>query len=75
MRTALNIEDDVLEAARSIAGEQNLSVGEVLSELARRELQPAGQVGRKRKGFPVFEISRAGTVLILDRVKQYEDEL
>ncbi|MDE0524403.1 MAG: hypothetical protein OXH79_20860 [Boseongicola sp.] len=74
MRTTLNIDDEILEAARSIAGERNLSVGAALSELARRGLRPATQVGRKRSGFPVFEISHAGTVLTLDRVRKHEDD-
>ena len=53
MRTTLNIDDEILDAARSIAEERNLSVGAALSELARRGLRPTGQVGRKRSGFPV----------------------
>ena len=75
MRTTLNIDDEILEAAKSIAGERNLSVGAVLSDLARRGLQPKGAAGRKRRGFPVFEVSDDGTVLTLDRVKRHEDEL
>ncbi len=74
MRTTLNIDDEILEAAKSIAGERNLTVGAVLSELARRGLQPAGQVGRKRKRFPVFEVSPDSSILTLDRVKRHEDE-
>ncbi len=75
MRTTLNIDDEILEAAKSIADERNLSVGTVLSDLARRGLRPETTVLRKRRGFPVFDISRDGTVLTLDRVKRYEDEL
>ena len=74
MKTTLNIDDEILEAARSIAGERNLSVGAAVSELARRGLRPTAQVGRKRSGFPVFEISHAGTVLTLDRVRKHEDD-
>ena len=75
MRTTLNIDDEILEAAKSIAGERNLSVGAVLSDLARRGVQPTDAVRRKRKGFPMFEVSQDGTVLTLDRVKRHEDEL
>ncbi len=75
MRTTLNIDDEILEAAKSIARERSLSVGVVLSELARRGLRPDTTNLRKHKGFPVFDISRDGTVLTLDRVKRYEDEL
>ena len=38
MRTTLVIEDDVLEAARSLAEAEGKSVGEVISTLARRGL-------------------------------------
>lgn len=74
MRTTLNIDDEILKAARSIAGERNLSVGAVLSDLARRGLRPSGAVRCKRRVFPVFEVSHGGTVLTLDRVRRHEDE-
>ncbi len=74
MRTTLNIDDEILDAAKSIAEERNLSVGAVLSELARRGLRPTDAVGRMRGGFPVFGVSDDGTVLTLDRVKRHQDE-
>lgn len=73
MRATLNIDDEILEAARSIAEERRLSVGAVLSELARRGLQWTDAGRRGRKGFPVFDVSRDGTPLTLDRVKRHED--
>ena len=36
MRTTLDIDDDVLQAAKEIAGEPRLTAGQVLSELARK---------------------------------------
>ncbi|MEI4272409.1 antitoxin [Klenkia sp. LSe6-5] len=41
MRTTLDLDADVLEAARQLAGESRRSLGSVLSELARRGLTPA----------------------------------
>ena len=73
MRTTLNIDDEILEAAKSLAGERNLPVGAVLSELARRGLQRPGAGRRRRKGFPVFDVSHESTPLTLDRVKRHED--
>ena len=70
MRTTPDIDEEILKAAKSIAGERNLSVGAVLSELARRELQPAVSPGRERKGFPVFEVSHGGTVLQCDNQEE-----
>ena len=40
VRTTLQIHDDVLEAARCIADDEHASVGEILSILARRGLEP-----------------------------------
>lgn len=73
MRTTLNIDDDILEAAKSIAGERNLPVGVVLSELARRGLRRPDADRRRRKGFPVFDVSSDSTPLTLDRVKRHGD--
>ncbi|MBY3280536.1 CopG family transcriptional regulator, partial [Rhizobium laguerreae] len=39
MRTTLAIDDDVLIAAKAMATQQHRSVGEVISELARRSLR------------------------------------
>ena len=73
MRTTLNIDDEILEAAKSIADERSVSVGAVLSDLARRGLQPTDAGRRKSREFPVFGVSNDGTVLTLDRVKRHED--
>ena len=41
MRTTLDLDDDVLVAARELAAERRRSLGAVISELARRGLTPA----------------------------------
>ena len=40
IRTTLRIHDDVLEAARCIATDEGVAVGDVMSRLARRGLEP-----------------------------------
>lgn len=48
MRTTLNIDDEVLAAARELARQQNLTTGKVLSNLARQALtrgSPASDTG------------------------------
>ena len=74
MRTTLNIDDEILEAARSLADERDVSVGTVLSELARRGLRQRPAPHETRNGFPLFGVSRDGTPLTLSRVKRFEDE-
>lgn len=41
MRTTLDIDDDVVVAARELAADGRRSLGSVISELARRGLTPA----------------------------------
>jgi len=40
VRTTLDIDDDVLQAAKELAASQSTKAGRVLSDLARRALQP-----------------------------------
>lgn len=41
MRTTLELDDDVVNAARDLAREEGKSIGTVVSDLARRGLMPA----------------------------------
>lgn len=54
MRTTVDIDDDVLTAARSLARSQRRSIGTVLSELARRGLNPSSPTTAGPGGFPAF---------------------
>jgi hypothetical protein len=63
MRTTLEIDDDILEAAKSIARQSDRTAGAVLSDLARRALTnvPAKSTRAGVGGFVPFE-SRGGLV-------------
>jgi hypothetical protein len=56
MRTTLTIDDDILAAAKTLAAERNKSLGEVVSELARRGLRPAPYARHEDGKLPVFEV-------------------
>jgi len=57
MRTTLDIDTAVLEAAKEIAGARRTSAGAVISEWARKGLQSSiGQPGFTLAGFPVFSV-------------------
>ena len=43
VRTTLDIDDDVLQAARELAGNRQKTTGKVLSDLARQALAPRGR--------------------------------
>jgi hypothetical protein len=75
MRTTLEIDDDVLEAAKSLARQSDRTAGAVLSELARRALTTAPAVSTRVGvgGFVPFE-SRGGLVTNeqLDRLREQD---
>ena len=75
MRTTLDIDDEILELARSHARERNISVGAALSDLARRGLHRLPDSRESRNGFPLFGVSQDSTPLTLDRVKRHEDNI
>lgn len=73
MRTTLQIDDDVLEAARSIAHRDGRGVGAVLSDLARRMLTPSPM--RDDAGFPVFDVPVNAPVFTAADVATVLDEV
>ncbi|WP_448950361.1 CopG family transcriptional regulator [Labrys neptuniae] len=73
MRTTLAIADDVLTAAKAMARSQGKTVGDIISDLARRSLQkPLGNV--TRDGVPLLPVRSPGTVVTLDIVNALRDE-
>lgn len=74
MRTTLELDDDLLAAARKIAQEEGATLGEVISRLARKSLAGA-QRPRLRNGVPVFPRVRNGKRVDLELVNQLRDEL
>lgn len=52
VKTVLDIDADVLKAAKEIAANRAVSVGRVLSELARATL--VARVARRRNGVPLM---------------------
>jgi hypothetical protein len=55
MRTTLDVESDVLDAAKALAVARGVSVGAALSELARRGVAARTPLS-VRNGFPVFQV-------------------
>ena len=77
MRTTLDIDDDVLEAAKVLGRRTKRTAGAVLSELARRALtvsaERSGKTGKGVGGFVPFE-SRGGVVTndLIDRLREQD---
>jgi hypothetical protein len=53
MRTTLDIDEDILVAAKEIASARGLTAGKVLSDLARKALAPT-RASRVRNGVPLL---------------------
>ena len=73
MRTTLSIDPEVLGAAKKIAAARSISLGEVISELARRGLEARSKIG-SRYGFPVFDVPANTPPLTPEQVRQDEDD-
>jgi hypothetical protein len=60
VRTTLDLDEDILQAAKELAAARGTTAGKVLSELARKALTRSG-TGRVRNGVPVLPRRPAGT--------------
>ena len=79
MRTTLQLDDDVLAAARVLARQRRRSVGAVISDLARQALSGAADGGlenvlAQRSGLPQLPVTASGGVVDLERVNRLRDE-
>ena len=73
MRTTVNIDDDVLLAAKELARQRGVATGQVLSDLARRALSGVPQV-TMRNGVPVLPVQPGAGVVTPELVKRLLDE-
>jgi hypothetical protein len=74
MRTTVDIEDDLLQAARELAENRGQTLGKVLSDLVRRALE--GQTrARVRNGVPLLPRRPRGSPKpTMDLVNRLRDE-
>jgi hypothetical protein len=74
MRTTLDIDDDVLAAAKELASGQKTTAGKVISDLVRKALtEPSRKKVRYRNGFPVFP-RRKGPLVTPELVDRLANE-
>jgi hypothetical protein len=74
MRTTLDIDQDVLLAAKELARQRGVSMGKVLSELAREALTKKAATST-RNGVPLFPIRPDAGVVTLELVNELRDEM
>ena len=73
MRTTLDLEEDVLLAAKEIAKQRGNTVGRVLSDLVRQALTRRTLVSTKH-GLPLFPVQPDAGVITLELVNHLRDE-
>ena len=77
MRTTLDIADDVLQAARELARRENRTIGEVLSELARRGLlgeNRSAAVAEPKAVYGLRPIGRRGGVVTNELIDSLRED-
>jgi hypothetical protein len=72
VRTTLDLDDDVVGAARELAAGERRSLGSVISELARRGLTPARI--ETAEGLPVIRVPAGTPPLTPEMVRRAIDE-
>jgi hypothetical protein len=73
MRTTITIDDDILQAVRSIAKARHVSVGRALSDLARKGIERTRNYST-RNDLPVFSVREDAPVVTPEQVKSAEEE-
>lgn len=74
MRTTLSIDPEVLAAARRIAADRSTSLGEVISELARKGLRAESVRSARGGRFPVFRVPKSARVITPEDVARAHDD-
>ena len=69
MRTTITLDDDVFEAAQAQAQASGKTLGEVLSQLARRGLRASAPTATK-SGLPVFKVPPDSPIIPSNRAKE-----
>jgi hypothetical protein len=73
MRTTLDLDEDVLQAAKELAVARRSTTGKVVSDLVRTALAPARQ-GPMRNGVPLFPGRWGQQPLTMALVNRLRDE-
>jgi len=73
MRTTVTLDNDVYQAINSVAQASGQSLGKVLSEAARRGLQPRSmKTGKKRR--PTFPVSPNAPLVSARQIQKVWEE-
>jgi hypothetical protein len=73
MRTTLEIDDDLVQVARQLAQQRKTSMGQVVSQLVRKALEPKS-APRMRNGVLLFEVKPGARKPGMALVNRLRDE-
>ena len=73
MRTTLDLEEDVLLAAKEIARQRGVTIGKVISDLTRQALT-RHSLTTLRNGLPLFPVQPDAGIVTLELVNQLREE-
>ena len=75
MRTTLDLDDDILQAAKELAHSRGSTAGRIISDLVRQALNQGGPAGPVRNGVPLLPPRPAGEPRVtMKRVNDLRDE-
>ena len=75
MRTTVDLDEDVLQAAKELGQYYGKTAGQMLSELARKALAPKEPVPKVRNGVPLLPRQPPGTpIMTMKRVNELRDD-
>jgi hypothetical protein len=76
MRTTLSIDEDILSVAHSLSAERKVSLGRIISDLARKGLRGSAVDYHNggSDGLPVFTVREDAPPITPEMIKQADDE-
>jgi hypothetical protein len=72
MRTTVDIDEDILQAAKEVAANRGVSIGKVLSDWARKATEPRMPEAQVRNGVPLLP-RRGGVKMTMEMVNELRD--
>ena len=74
MRTTLDLDEDVLQAAKELAVVHRVTAGKMVSNLVRKALTPTGPVPKVRNGVPLLPNRPGSRIVTMKLVNELRDE-
>jgi hypothetical protein len=74
MRTTIDIDDDVLLAAKELARKKHATAGRIISDLARSAMTASVSMKKDRHGFPQIASRQSAKPVTMELVNRLRDE-